>query len=126
MLPLIKQKHLTDILYEAMLFSINRDFDTAECEFLYEIMDDGRHSLEITFHYELNGRTMGCLLSLEALEEVSVIVPELHALMKEFGMRAWYKCMMSCHKDGPVSLKFQYKKTGQGCVGKKYCTCQDV
>ena len=110
MLPLIRQQKLMDILYEAMLSSIKGAFDKAECEFLYEVMDSGQPSLEITFHYELGGKTMGCLLSLEALEEVFVAVPELHALMKESGMGDWYKCTMSFPKDGPVSLKYQYKE----------------
>ena len=110
MLPLIRQQELIDILYEAMLSSIKGAFDKAECEFLYEIMDNERPSLEITFHYELGGKTMGCLLSLEALEEVFVAVPELHALMKKSGMGDWCKCTMSFSKNGPVSLKYQYKE----------------
>ena len=93
-----------------MLSSINGVFDKAECEFLYEVMDGGWPSLEINFHYELDGRTMGRLLSWEALEEVFVVVPELYALMKESGMGDWYKCTMSFPKDGPVSLKHQYKE----------------
>ncbi|OOL19077.1 hypothetical protein AL01_04995 [Bombella intestini] len=111
MLPLLKQQEIMNELYGAVISSIDEDFDKVECEFLYEEVDDGGYSVGASFHYELDGEIFHRTLNEESLGEVSVLIPELHALMKESGMGDWYKCTMSFPKDGPVSLKYQHKES---------------
>ena len=111
MLPFLKQKELMNELYGAVISSIDGDFDRVECEFSYEEVDDGGYSVGTSFYYELDGKIFHRILSEESLGEVSVIIPELHELMKESGMGDWYKCTMSFPKGGSVSLKYQHKES---------------
>ena len=103
---LTKQREIMDTLYGAMFASIEGDFDKAECEFSYEISEDGSYSVGSSFYYELNGKIFHCPLSGQALGEVSVAVPALHKLMKEAGQGNWDSFTMSFPRDGAVSLKF--------------------
>lgn len=112
-LPFLKQKELMNELYEAVISSMDGDFDRIECEFSYEEVEDGGYSVGTSFHYELDGKIFHGPLSEEALGKVSVIIPEFHELMKKSGMGDWYKCTLSYpNEDGAASLKYQHKEPG--------------
>lgn len=107
--PIEEQRQIIDQLYRIVKGSCPDCVTSAICRFEYHHgYEDGSESVEETFHYTRNGKSISAALKHILAFPVMDLVPQLHAKMKAHTGGDWDAFTLSINEDGTVTTKFEY------------------